>query len=274
MISAFDLFKVGIGPSSSHTVGPMLAARRFAIGLKDDGLLADTVQVRAELFGSLGATGRGHGSDKAVLLGLMGEDPETVDTDSVEPRSAEVKATQRLSLLGVHEIDFDLDQDLVMHRRRSLPFHPNGMTFTALDGAEREIAARTYYSVGGGFVVDEAAAGADRIKPDDTPVTYPFRSGVELLAHAEATGLRISDLMLANETAWRPAASVREGLLHIWRVMQECVERGTTREGILPGGLKVRRRAPDLRRSLESDGVRDGPTASDGLGHPVRARGQ
>ena len=253
MISAFDLFKVGIGPSSSHTVGPMRAARRFAIGLKDDGLLADTVQVRAELFGSLGATGHGHGSDKAVLLGLMGEDPETVDTDSVDPRAAEVKATQRLSLLGVHEIDFDLDQDLVMHRRRSLPFHPNGMTFTALDGAGREIAARTYYSVGGGFVVDEAAAGADRIKPDDTPVTYPFRSGVELLAHAEATGLRISDIMLANETAWRPAASVREGLLHIWRVMQDCVERGTTRDGILPGGLKVRRRAPDLRRSLESE---------------------
>jgi L-serine dehydratase len=253
VISAFDLFKVGIGPSSSHTVGPMRAARRFAIGLKDDGLLADTTQVRAELFGSLGATGHGHGSDKAILLGLMGEDPETVDTDSVDPRSAEVKTTQRLSLLGVHEIDFDVDRDLVMHRRRSLPFHPNGMTFTALDGAEREIAARTYYSVGGGFVVDETAAGADRIKADDTPVTYPFRSGAELLAHADATGLRVSDLMLANETAWRPAASVREGLLHIWRVMQECVERGTTRDGVLPGGLKVKRRAPDLRRSLESE---------------------
>ena len=183
-ISVLELFTIGIGPSSSHTVGPMRAARRFAAGLREDGRLGDTVRVRAELFGSLGATGHGHGSDKAVLLGLAGEDPESVDTKLVEPRVAEIRAAGRLLLAGVHEVAFDTDRDLVMHRRRALPFHPNGMIFTAYDVDGAELVARTYYSVGGGFVVDESAAGADRIKPDDTPVAYPFRTGVELLTLA------------------------------------------------------------------------------------------
>ncbi len=253
MIGAFDLFKIGIGPSSSHTVGPMRAARRFAAGLREDGLLSATVRVRAELFGSLGATGHGHGSDKAVLLGLAGEDPESVDTNLVEPRVAEIRAAGRLPLAGVHEVDFDTDRDLVMHRRRALPFHPNGMIFSAYDVDGAELVARTYYSVGGGFVVDEGAAGADRIKPDDTPVAYPFRTGVELLTLARDEGLRISDIMLANELSWRSEAEVRDGLAHIWSVMQECVRNGCIHDGVLPGGLKVKRRAPDLYRMLETE---------------------
>ncbi len=253
MISVFDLFSVGIGPSSSHTVGPMRAARTFVAGLKADGLLTDVARVRAELYGSLGATGHGHGSDRAVLLGLTGEAPETVDTDSVEARVAGIRAERRLALLDTHEIDFDPDRDLVLHRRRSLPYHPNGMIFAAYDNAGAEVRTRTYYSVGGGFVVDEAAAGADRIKPDSTRVRYPFLTGAQLLDVTAETGLSISEVMLANELSWRAEADVRAGLLDIWRVMRECVERGCTRDGTLPGGLKVRRRAAELRRSLEAE---------------------
>ncbi|MEV4479633.1 L-serine ammonia-lyase [Micromonospora coxensis] len=263
MISVFDLFSVGIGPSSSHTVGPMRAARTFVAGLKAEGLLADVTQVRAELFGSLGATGHGHGSDRAVLLGLEGEAPETVDTDTVGPRVAAIRQTRRLSLLGAQEIDFDPDRDLVLHRRRSLPYHPNGMTFAAYDSAGAQVRARTYYSVGGGFVVDEEAAGADRIKPDTTRVRYPFYTGAELLEVTAATGLSISEVMLANELSWRSEADVRAGLLEIWRVMRECVEAGCARDGVLPGGLKVRRRAAELRRSLEAESEADPLRAMD-----------
>jgi L-serine dehydratase len=253
VISVFDLFKIGIGPSSSHTVGPMRAARTFAIGLQQDGVLASVTTIHAELFGSLGATGHGHGSDRAVLLGLMGEDPETVDTDVVGARAAGVREAGRLVLLGAHEIAFDVAEHLTLHRRRSLPYHPNGMVFTAFDGAGAVLRSRTYYSVGGGFVVDESAAGADRIKPDDTPVPYPFTTGVQMLAHAAGLGLGISDVMLANELVRRPEADVRDGLRRIWQVMQDCVERGCTQEGVLPGGLKVRRRAAELHRALTAD---------------------
>ncbi|MEU7917990.1 L-serine ammonia-lyase [Micromonospora zamorensis] len=253
MISVFDLFSVGIGPSSSHTVGPMRAARTFVGGLKADGLLSDVARVQAELFGSLGATGHGHGSGPAVLLGLSGESPETVDTDTVGPRVERIRAERRINILAAHEIDFDPDRDLTLHRRRSLPYHPNGMTFAAYDGAGAEVRSRTYYSVGGGFVVDEAAAGADRIKPDSTVVRYPFLTGAQLLEVTTRTGLSISEVMLANERSWRSEADIRAGLLEIWRVMRECVERGCERDGVLPGGLKVRRRAAELRRGLEAD---------------------
>ncbi|MEV7329476.1 L-serine ammonia-lyase [Micromonospora sp. NPDC093244] len=253
MISVFDLFSVGIGPSSSHTVGPMRAARTFVAGLKADGLLTGTARVQAELFGSLGATGHGHGSGPAVLLGLAGESPETVDTDTVGPRVERIRAERRISLLDAHEIDFDPDRDLTLHRRRSLPYHPNGMTFAAYDVEGAELRSRTYYSVGGGFVVDEEAAGADRIKPDSTRVRYPFLTGAQLLDVTTTTGLSISEVMLANERSWRSEAEIRAGLLEIWRVMRECVQRGCERDGVLPGGLKVRRRAAELRRGLEAD---------------------
>ncbi|HZY77512.1 MAG TPA: L-serine ammonia-lyase [Jatrophihabitantaceae bacterium] len=248
-ISVFDLFSIGIGPSSSHTVGPMRAAHTFASGLDDDGLLNRVERVRVELFGSLGATGHGHGSDRAVILGLLGERPETVDTDTAPERAAAVRASGRVQLLGKQDAALAED-DLVLHRRESLPFHPNGMRYFAYGSDGGLLRERTYYSVGGGFVVDEQAAGADRIKPDDTAVRYPFRSGAELMAHCRESGLPVSGVMLANETAWRPEADVRAGLLQIWSVMQECVTNGWTHEGTLPGGLKVPRRAPELYRRL------------------------
>ncbi len=249
-ISVFELFKIGIGPSSSHTVGPMRAALTFVQGLESEGLLERTARLHAELFGSLGATGKGHGSDKAVLLGLEGEDPETVDTASVDERLARIRQDGRLALLGRHPVSFAEREDLVMHRRKSLPYHPNGMRFAALDAEGGELRARVYYSVGGGFVVDEKAAGADRIVPDTTAVPYPFRSAARLLELCQAHGLPISALMLENEKCWRSEAEIRAGLLRIWAVMQACVRNGCRNEGIMPGGLKVRRRAAELYRKL------------------------
>ncbi len=251
-ISTFDLFKIGIGPSSSHTVGPMLAARLFATALRDGGQLARVARVRAELYGSLGATGKGHGSDKAVMLGLEGEAPDEVDPEKIEEQLRRIRDDRTLRLCGTHPIGFVEREHLVMHRRQSLPFHPNGMRLSAFDAAGAEVSSKVYYSVGGGFVVDEAAAGADRIVADTTVLPYPFHSGAELLAHCRDTGLPISALMLANEGAWRPEADTRAGLLRIWDVMQACVRRGCRNEGVMPGGLHVRRRAAELYRKLST----------------------
>jgi L-serine dehydratase len=256
-LSAFDLYSVGIGPSSSHTVGPMRAAKRFAEGLAESGRLVDVRRVRAELFGSLGATGHGHGSPKAVVLGLEGEDPATTDTDGADGRIDEIRGSGLLVLNGSTPIRFDVDTDLVMHRRKSLPAHPNGMTFAAFDEDDVQIDFRTYYSVGGGFVVDEVATGADRVVVDDTPLKFPFSTGQELLEICEREQMSISDVMLANEQAWRTEQEIREGMLHLWSVMVECVERGYHREGVLPGGLKVPRRAPGLYRDLSVRGYDD-----------------
>jgi len=248
-LSVFDLFKIGIGPSSSHTVGPMRAAWRFADGLQRDELLAATASLRVELYGSLGATGKGHGSDKAVLLGLEGEQPESVDTDSIPARLATIRERGELQLLGRHPIPFDGKAQLAFIRR-PLPFHPNGMVFRAFDAAGLQLRSREYYSVGGGFVVDEQAAGSDRIVEDATVLAYPFHSAAELLDHCAAQDMSISQLMLANEAAWRPEAETRDGLLRIWQVMQDCVDAGCRTEGVMPGGLKVRRRAAGLYRQL------------------------
>ncbi|MEV0849827.1 L-serine ammonia-lyase [Streptomyces sp. NPDC049954] len=253
-ISVFDLFSVGIGPSSSHTVGPMRAARMFARRLKNEGLLAPTASVRAELFGSLGATGHGHGTPKAVLLGLEGESPRTVDVEGADERVAAIRESGRISLLGAHEIPFSYDEDLLLHRRETLPYHANGMRMFAHDAEGALLLEKTYYSVGGGFVVDEDAVGEDRIKLDDTVLRYPFRTGDELLRLAKDTGLSIPALMLENEKAWRTEDEIRAGLLEIWRVMKDCVARGMSQEGILPGGLKVRRRAASSARQLRAEG--------------------
>ena len=252
--SLFDLFSIGIGPSSSHTVGPMRAARIFAQRLKNEGLLAHTAAVRAELFGSLGATGHGHGTPKAVLLGLAGHSPRTVDIERADDEVGAVRSAKRLSLLGAHEIAFDPDADLVLHRRRSLPYHPNGMTLSARDADGTLLLEKTYYSVGGGFVVDEDAVGQDRIKLDDTALRHPFRTGDELLRMSRETGLSISALMLDNERAWRSEEEIRAGLLEIWQAMRSCIRLGMSREGILPGGLKVRRRAAQSARQLRAEG--------------------
>ena len=258
-LSVFDLFSIGIGPSSSHTVGPMRAALTFVTGLSNDGLLPATASVRAELFGSLGATGHGHGSDKAVLLGFSGHAPESVDPRAVDGVLQRIHSSGAVSLLGLHPVDFDVATHLVLHRRRSLPRHPNGMRFHALAGDGTELRERTYYSVGGGFIVNEDAHGPDRIKADDMIVRYPFRTGDELLSQCRSSGLPVSGVMLANELAWRDEAEIRAGLLRIWGVMQECVLAGCSTPGILPGGLKVPRRAPGLLRKLSAEDSHDDP---------------
>ena len=253
-ISVFDIFKIGIGPSSSHTVGPMRAAKRFAERLVADGQLAQVASVKVELFGSLGFTGRGHGTDKAVLLGLEGDEPATVDVDGVAARVATASKTKRVSLLGRHEVALDPETQLVFHRRDKLPLHANGMRFTALDAAGAVLAERVYYSVGGGFVVDHAGAPADGSVPaEQVSVPYPFNSANELLKHSVEHGMSISGLMLENEKALLPEDEIRRGVVAIWRAMDACVKRGCEREGILPGGLKVKRRAAGLHRRLKSD---------------------
>ena len=259
-ISVFDLFSIGIGPSSSHTVGPMRAARMFAGRLKSEGLLAQTASVRAELFGSLGATGHGHGTPRAVLLGLEGNSPREVDLERADADVARIRTTGRLRLLNqdldaAQEIDFDEPNQLILHRKRALPYHANGMMLFAYDAAGVPLLEKTYYSVGGGFVVDEDAIGADRIVLDDTKLRHPFRTGEELLRLTRETGLSISALMLENELAWRTEPEIRAGLLEIWHVMRDCVQRGLSREGILPGGLKVRRRASVAARALRAEGT-------------------
>jgi len=265
-ISVFDLFKIGIGPSSSHTVGPMRAARMFADALHRDRLLARVHSIRIELFGSLGATGKGHGSGKAVMLGLEGEAPELIDPATIPDRIAAIRSRKALRLLGGQRVDFNEADHLVFHRRRTLPFHPNGMCFTASDARGEPLCSRTYYSVGGGFVVNNADIGEQRIKEDDMRLPHPYQSGAELLQHCVTHGLSISALMLENEQAWRSEPAIRDGLLNIWRVMQHCVERGCHEEGVLPGGMKVERRAAQLFRTLSSAreaGLRDPLTAMD-----------
>ena len=248
-LSVLDLFKIGIGPSSSHTVGPMRAAGRFAEGLRSAGLLEATVAVQVELYGSLGATGRGHGTDKAVLLGLEGEQPERIDTTSIPARLDHIRSTGTLNLLGIHPLPFN-DREQLKFIRKPLPYHPNGLIFRAFDSNGLQVHSREYYSVGGGFVVDESAAGTGRIVEDRTELPYPFHSGRELLDLCARNDLSVSALIQANETAWRPEAETRAALLHIWQVMLDCVAAGCRNEGILPGGLKVRRRAATLFRQL------------------------
>jgi L-serine dehydratase len=255
-ISAFDLFKIGIGPSSSHTVGPMRAAGMFTDSLVADGVLDQVARVHIELFGSLGATGHGHGSVPAIVLGLLGEHPESVDPAAARPSVESARETGRLALRGVGAparlIDFDVDEDIVLHRRKRLPFHSNAMVFTATDSEGSELSNRTYYSVGGGFVLSQNEAGSPSLVPDAVAVPYPFGSGAELLSRTHESGLPISGIMLANELVRRSETDIRTGLLRIWSVMQDCVTAGCQADGVLPGGLKVRRRARKLVETLES----------------------
>jgi L-serine dehydratase len=255
-ISVFDIFKIGIGPSSSHTVGPMRAAARFVAGLVEAGQLDRVTRVSAELFGSLGFTGKGHGTDLAVMLGLMGEDPETVDVDAGPAAVATVRATRQLALAGRHDVGFDPAVDLVFHRKEKLPLHSNGMRFRAWAG-EVEVARRELYSVGGGFLADQHGQplGPDAIT---NPIPHPFATGDELLRMCKETGLSISTLALENERSARSEADVRKALDRIAATMEATVRRGCEREGILPGGLKVRRRAAALHRRLKADSRQGG----------------
>jgi L-serine dehydratase len=252
-VSTFDLYKIGIGPSSSHTVGPMRAAARFASHwLQDGGILEKTDRVRVEVFGSLAMTGRGHGTDKAVLMGLEGHWPNEIDPDMIPSALERICGEKRVRLLGVHPVAFDEKRDLIMNKRQKLPFHTNGMRFSAYDAAGTEIATRDYYSVGGGFVVNQDEAAEDRIVADTTPLPYPFHSGDELLAQAERSGLSIAQLMFENEKAWRSEDEILAGLRELWSAMQSCVARGIRQGGTLPGGLHVQRRAPLLFAELSS----------------------
>ncbi|WP_147115653.1 L-serine ammonia-lyase, partial [Pseudonocardia sulfidoxydans] len=254
--SVLDLYSIGIGPSSSHTVGPMRAAAEFA---RDVAARPGQVHhVQVELFGSLGTTGPGHGTPNAVVLGLMGHDPATVDVDD-GPRAVDrVRSEKRVALAGATDVEFDPATDVVLHRQ-PLAAHPNGMRFTALDHAGRLVRARLFYSVGGGFIVDAADDGALPPEPEPAPVPHPFATATELVAQCTAQRVGVAELMLRNETASRPRADVEAGLRRAWAAMQACVRRGLATEGTLPGGLDVRRRAPRLRRRL-TDRARTGDT--------------
>lgn len=250
-ISVFDLFKVGIGPSSSHTVGPMRAAQRFTTAVIEANLAAAVRRLRVDLYGSLALTGKGHGTDRAAVLGLLGQTPEDVDVDRVDDLVQQVHSTGHVPLPADGQAAFDPVHDLEFHRNETLPGHPNGMRFTALGPAGEILLERVYFSVGGGFVVDEEAVGADRIAADDTSVPYSFASAAELLSHCRESGRSISALMLTNEQAFgRDRARIEAELLEIWHVMRACVRRGVTTEGTLPGGLRVPRRAPRLYHQL------------------------
>ncbi|PZW81291.1 MULTISPECIES: L-serine ammonia-lyase [unclassified Pseudomonas] len=251
-ISVFDLFKIGIGPSSSHTVGPMRAAATFAQALRERGLLAEVRRVEVRLYGSLSATGVGHATDRACLLGLMGQWPDRIDPHSIEPRIDQLMQEHCLMLDGSHPIDFQYSRDMRL-LDESLAYHPNAMTLASFDGQGSQF-SQTYYSVGGGFIVEQAEIDAPSSDEGLVELPYEFSSGAELLALCKAHNLSVSQLMLANECAWRPESEVREGLLKIWAAMGECVDNGLRNEGILPGGLKVKRRAARLHRSLQEVG--------------------
>jgi L-serine dehydratase len=241
--SLFELFKIGIGPSSSHTVGPMVAARRFVLGLESASLHHTTNLVRVDLYGSLALTGQGHGADRAVLLGLYGAEPETVDTRTVESIIASARELCRLSLLRRRTIRFYDGEDIVFHCDHALPFHPNGMVFTAFDAEHRVLRTDTFYSIGGGFVVTEVEAKKAR---SSIELPFPFRSAGQLLAICRREDIAIWQLMLRNECALRTEKEVILGIDKIWKTMCDCTERGMTTAGILPGGLNVRRQAPGL----------------------------
>jgi L-serine dehydratase len=249
-LSVFDIFKIGIGPSSSHTMGPMNAARSFVELLRTRDLLSRTRQISAQLYGSLALTGRGHCTDRAILLGLEGMSPDSIDAAQVEPALHRIRHAKRIRLLGTHEIDFDEPLNLLFHTDQVLPGHSNGMRFKAHDAALEVLAREEYYSVGGGFIVQAGTAAAAGPPPAAPP--FEFSSGAELLELAKAKGLEIHELMLARERAWRSDADVRAAVLRIWQVMQDCVGRGFAAQGLLPGVLGVRRRAPKLYRQLMS----------------------
>jgi L-serine dehydratase len=277
--SLFDLYKIGVGPSSSHTMGPMRAACRFARELREHGVLDRVARVQAELYGSLALTGLGHGTDRAVLLGLAGNEPASIDPAAIESTVAAIRAARRIDVAGMRSIVFDESSDLVWNRSTMFPpgartQHPNGVRFKAHDAAGAELCERTFFSVGGGFILEDGAADLAAKLPGEkreAKLPFPFHSAAELLATAQANNLSISQLMLENECALiasddakAPAEVVREGIEHLWCMMQACIERGIAAEGILPGGLNVRRRAHRLAERLhakEADGLAGDPLA-------------
>lgn len=255
-VTVFQMFSIGIGPSSSHTVGPMRAARLFALELEGEGELGRVHNLNVELFGSLAMTGKGHATDRAVLLGLEGNTPEGIDPNYVEERVPYIEQLGSLNLLGKHPIAFDVEEHLIYHKGKRLPFHSNALRFRAYDNHGKELLSQIYYSVGGGFIVnhDQAFDESDEEVTDDAPPPYPFKTCEELLAHCNRAGLTIHEVVMENEKTWRSEDEVREGILRIWKVMQDSVKRGCEQEGILPGGLNVKRRAAEIHRQLLASG--------------------
>ncbi|MDT0594402.1 L-serine ammonia-lyase [Glaciecola petra] len=259
MISVFDMFKVGIGPSSSHTVGPMHAALTFCEHLIDIGEFENISKITTELYGSLGQTGKGHGTGKAVILGLLGYTPKNVPVKSVDAMLAKVESEQQLNLLGKKVIDFSKQGAILFHRRKTLSKHANGMTFFAYRD-EVLVTQQTYYSIGGGFIVEESEFEAqknEKFAEAQKDAPFPFSKANELIAMCKENSIRVSTLMLKNECAFMSEDALKKGLIDIWNVMQECIENGTSNEGILPGGLKVHRRAPALLARLENERSND-----------------
>ncbi len=250
--SIFELFTIGIGPSSSHTVGPMRAARRFAAMLNADGQLASTTRMSVELYGSLALTGRGHGTDRAIQLGLQGETPESVDPDLIDQKLATIRSSGLLHVLGQHGLPWRENQDLVYHPDELLPGHANAMRFHAFDANGNTLQQRVYYSTGGGFVVEDGQAASDTPECDMASLPYPCHSGTDLLRMADQSGLSVSQMTWENERHWRSEEEIRAGLMRIWHVMQDCVRRGCRTEGVLPGTLRLQRRAGRLFRKLNS----------------------
>ncbi|MDX1402383.1 MAG: L-serine ammonia-lyase [Kiloniellales bacterium] len=266
-LSIFDLFKIGIGPSSSHTVGPMWAANRFLLALQARDLLDQVARVRCDLYGSLALTGKGHGTNTAIILGLTGERPDTIDPDSVQETLSRIKDNSQVMLFGQGPVNFEEERDIVFHFMENLPEHPNGMTLRAFDDAGDALFEETYFSVGGGFVLssEEIRAGKDKIG-SNIKQPYPFNSAEELLRLGRESGLSIAKIVLENEKAWRSEEETRAGILNIWSVMQSCIERGCREEGFLPGGLRVKRRAHELHRCLSEKpeaGLKDPLTVMD-----------
>lgn len=251
-ISVFNLFSIGVGPSSSHTVGPMRAARQFLVNLEKTNLLKSAASVKVDLYGSLALTGKGHSTDLAILLGLEGETPEDVNPEQMGEKVEQIRKKHVINLLKQHQIPFFENEQLIFHRDKQLPFHPNGMRFTAFDENKKEISVQVFYSVGGGFIVDHETASKDKHLGDEThQLPFPFKTCDELLQICDTQKMKIEDLMMANEKTWRTEAEIRQGLLNIWQVMKDCVRRGCDREGTLPGGLNVQRRAAKIFRSLQ-----------------------
>jgi len=268
--SLFDLYKIGIGPSSSHTMGPMKAASAFASGLAAANQLTQVTRLRVDLYGSLALTGLGHATDRAVLLGLSGEQAATLDPAQVEGKLDKIRSHARLLVTGSHALEFHESEDLLFHRDQRTPpgatmQHPNGIRFTAFDAAGKIVSERTWFSIGGGFIVEDGVAADQNPGQRTATIPYPFHSAAELLEIAEKHQLTIWQLMLANECALQggenPEEAVRNEILRIWQTMEQCIERGIQTEGILPGGLNVRRRAHRLSERLLSTGKKSDPLA-------------
>lgn len=253
-ISVFNLFSIGIGPSSSHTVGPMRAARQFMLELEAAGFLPATIAIKVDLYGSLALTGKGHATDVAIMLGLEGETPDGIDPNEIKKRIEIIRHGKRINLLGMKRIGFEEEKHLLFHFDKQLPYHPNGMRFIAYGQNSKELFSKVYYSVGGGFIVDHEAASKDvHLGEDAHKLPYPFKTAEELLRIGRINRIKIRDIMMENEKTWRNEQEIRQGLLKIWEVMKGCIERGCHQEGVLPGGLNVKRRSAALLRALIQD---------------------